>query len=152
MPFPLVLGCNRPLVGVDAENPEVVQKTPHPFFLLSPAEPAPPTSSPNITHFGSLVSSMYESRGCSSGSGNRYTRLWLSRRSLTAFLEGVNPPSCAISRSWRCGRVRPAYRNVVRSRHNNARLGCTRHPLAHVFSRAHNRKALYVLWFLLWVG
>ena len=32
--------------------------TPHPFFLLPPAEPAPPTSSPNITHFGSLVSSM----------------------------------------------------------------------------------------------
>ena len=36
MPFPLVLGCDRPLVGVDAENSEVVQKTPHPFFLLSP--------------------------------------------------------------------------------------------------------------------
>ena len=36
MPFPLVLGCNRPLVGVDAEDSEVVQKTPHPFFLLPP--------------------------------------------------------------------------------------------------------------------
>ena len=35
MPFPLVLGCDRPLVGVDAENSEVVQKAPHPFFLLS---------------------------------------------------------------------------------------------------------------------
>ena len=32
MPFPLLLGCDRPLVGVDAEN----SKTPHPFFLLSP--------------------------------------------------------------------------------------------------------------------
>ena len=30
MPFSLVLGCDRPLVGVDAENSEVVQETPHP--------------------------------------------------------------------------------------------------------------------------
>ena len=36
MPFPLVLGCDRPLVGVDAENSEVVQETPDPFFLLPP--------------------------------------------------------------------------------------------------------------------
>ena len=36
MIFPLVLGCDRRLVGVDAENSEVVQKTPHPFFLLYP--------------------------------------------------------------------------------------------------------------------
>ena len=36
MPFPLVLGCDRPLVGVDAKNSEVVQETPHPFFLLRP--------------------------------------------------------------------------------------------------------------------
>ena len=36
MPFPLVLGCDRPLVVVDAENSEVVQETPHPFFLLPP--------------------------------------------------------------------------------------------------------------------
>ena len=28
------------------------------YFSCSPAEPTPPTSSPNITHFGSLVSSM----------------------------------------------------------------------------------------------
>ena len=48
--------------------------------------------------------------------------------------------------------MRPAYKNIVRSRHNNARLGCTRHPLAHVISPAHDRKALYVPWFLLRVG
>ena len=36
MPFSLVLDCDRPLVGVDAESSEVVQKTPHPFSLLSP--------------------------------------------------------------------------------------------------------------------
>ena len=36
MPFLLILGCDRPLVGVDAENSELVQKTPHPLFLLSP--------------------------------------------------------------------------------------------------------------------
>ena len=36
MSFLLVLGCYRPVVGVDAENSEVVQKTPHPFFLLPP--------------------------------------------------------------------------------------------------------------------
>ena len=58
MPFPLVLGCDRPLVGVDAETSEVVQETPHPFFLLPPEETAPPTSAPNITHFGSRVSFM----------------------------------------------------------------------------------------------
>ena len=58
MPFPLVLGCDRPDVGVDAENSEVVQKTPHSFFLLYPRGIRTPTSSPNITRFGSLVSSM----------------------------------------------------------------------------------------------
>ena len=36
MPFPLVLGCDRPRVGVDAETSEVVQETPHPFVLLPP--------------------------------------------------------------------------------------------------------------------
>ena len=36
MPFALVLGCDRPLVGVDAETSEVVQETPRPFFLLPP--------------------------------------------------------------------------------------------------------------------
>ena len=36
--FPIVLGsgCSRPLVGVDAENPEIVQETLHPLFLLAP--------------------------------------------------------------------------------------------------------------------
>ena len=34
--FPLVLGCCRPLVGVDAESSEVVQETPHPLFFLAP--------------------------------------------------------------------------------------------------------------------
>ena len=35
-PFPLVLGCSRPLVGVHAESSEVVQETPHPLFFLAP--------------------------------------------------------------------------------------------------------------------
>ena len=39
-PFPLVLGCSRPLVGVDAEGSEVVQETPHPLFFLAPIQPA----------------------------------------------------------------------------------------------------------------
>ena len=33
---PLILGCSRPLVGVDTESSGVVQETPHPLFLLSP--------------------------------------------------------------------------------------------------------------------
>ena len=98
-----------------------------------------------------LIVRLYMSRGCSSGSGDRCTRLWVSRRSLTAFLEGLNPPSCAKRGSCKC-RVRPAYRNIVRSRHDNARLGCTGHPLAHGLSRALDRKAVYVLWLLLRVG
>ena len=57
-PFPLVLGCSRPLVGVYAESSEVVQETLHPLFFLVPTQPAPPTISPNTTHFGSPVSSM----------------------------------------------------------------------------------------------
>ena len=57
-PSPLVLGCSRPLVGVDAEGSEIVQKTPHPLFSLYPTQSAPPTSSSNVTHFGSLVFSM----------------------------------------------------------------------------------------------
>ena len=35
-PFPLVLGCSRPLVGVDAESSEVVQETPHTLFFVAP--------------------------------------------------------------------------------------------------------------------
>ena len=46
MPYPLVLGCDRPLVGVDAENSEVVQKTPHPFLLLFPRGPRNPHEFP----------------------------------------------------------------------------------------------------------
>ena len=67
-PSPLVLGCNRPLmiglgcsrplIGNDAEGSEVVQETPHPLFSLGPHTARPPTISPNITHFGSLVSSI----------------------------------------------------------------------------------------------
>ena len=34
-PFPLVLGCSRLLVGVDAERSEIVQETPHPLFFLA---------------------------------------------------------------------------------------------------------------------
>ena len=56
--FPLILGCSRPLVGVDAENSEVVQETPHPLFFLAPHTARAPTIYPNITHFGSLVSFM----------------------------------------------------------------------------------------------
>ena len=46
MPFPLVLGCDRPLVGVDADNSMVVQKTPHLFFLLSPRGTCTPREFP----------------------------------------------------------------------------------------------------------
>ena len=49
--FPFVLGCSRPLVGVDAESSEVVQETPHPLFSCPPTQPAPLTISPNITLF-----------------------------------------------------------------------------------------------------
>ena len=35
-PFPLVLDCSRPLVGVDAESSGIVQKTPRPLFFLPP--------------------------------------------------------------------------------------------------------------------
>ena len=59
---PLVLGCSssRPLIGVDIESSEVVQKTLHPLFLClpSPKSPALPTKSPSTTHLGSLASSM----------------------------------------------------------------------------------------------
>ena len=33
-PFPLVLGCSRPLVGVDTKSSEVVQETPYPLIFL----------------------------------------------------------------------------------------------------------------------
>ena len=46
MPFPLVLGCDRPLVGVDTENFEVVQKRSHPLFLLSPRRTRTPKEFP----------------------------------------------------------------------------------------------------------
>ena len=35
-PFPLVLGCSPPLVGIDTESSEAVQETPHPLYFLSP--------------------------------------------------------------------------------------------------------------------
>ena len=57
-PFLLVLDCFRPLVGVDAEGSEIVQETLHPLFFLASHTARAPTISPNITHFGSLVSSM----------------------------------------------------------------------------------------------
>ena len=57
-PFPLVPGCSRPLVGVDTESFEVFQEAPYPLFLFPPTPPTPPTSSPNITHFSNLVSSL----------------------------------------------------------------------------------------------
>ena len=41
-PFLAILGCSRPLVGVDTGSSEVVQETPHPlFFLLSHAARTP---------------------------------------------------------------------------------------------------------------
>ena len=46
MPFFLVLSYDRPLVGVDAETSEVVQKTPQPFFLSSPRGTHTPHESP----------------------------------------------------------------------------------------------------------
>ena len=55
-PFPLVLGCSRPLVGVDALRSS--RKHPIHSFFWPPTQPAPPTISPNITHFGGLASSM----------------------------------------------------------------------------------------------
>ena len=57
-PFSLVLGCSRPLVGVDAESSEVLQETPRLLFFLPPTQPAPLTTSSNMMHFSSLVSSM----------------------------------------------------------------------------------------------
>ena len=63
-PFPLVLGCSRPLVGVKALRSSrnyPIQSFPRPL-----KQPAPPTNSPNITHFGSLVSSM-----CATNSARR---------------------------------------------------------------------------------
>ena len=84
------------------------------------------------------------SRGCSSGLGDRCTRLWLSRRSQGPFLLGVYPPLHANSRSCRCSRVRPACGNIRRLRTDNARLRCIRHPLSHVLSRALDRQAVYV--------
>ena len=35
-PPPFVLGCSHPLVGVDTESSEIVQKTLHPLFFLAP--------------------------------------------------------------------------------------------------------------------
>ena len=58
-PFPLLPGCSsRPLVGVNTESSEFVQETTHPLFFRPPRQPAPLTSHMNITHLGSLVSSM----------------------------------------------------------------------------------------------
>ena len=88
---------------------------------------------------------------CSSGSGDRCIRLWLSRRSQEAFLLGVYSPSCANSRTYRCVWVRPTHENFVLLRKDNARLGWTRHPLAHVLSGSLDRKTVYVL-FCCWSG
>ena len=91
-----------------------------------------------------LIVRLFMSRGCSSRSGDRCTRLWLSRRSQGPFLLGVYPPLHANSRSCRCSRVRPACGNIRRLRKDNARLRCIRHPLSHVLSRALDRQAVYV--------
>ena len=83
---PPVLGCSRPLVGVDAESSEVVQETLHLFFFLLPhavrASPSPP-SSPNIRHFGSLVSSM---RARNPANKIRLLRIIASRLSLPVLI------------------------------------------------------------------
>ena len=59
-PFPFVLGCSRPLLIVGLMPKALRSSSKHPIHSCScpPTQSAPPTSSPNITHFGSPVSSM----------------------------------------------------------------------------------------------
>ena len=57
--FPLVLGCSRPLVGVDIPKaPRSSRKHPIHSFSWPPTQPATPTNTMNTTLFGSLVSPM----------------------------------------------------------------------------------------------
>ena len=82
-PILLVLGCSRLLVGVDAESSEVVRETPQALFFLAPTQSAPPTISPNITHFGSPVSSM---RATNPANKIRLLRKVVSMLSLPVFI------------------------------------------------------------------
>ena len=55
-PFPLVLGCTRPLASVDTKRSE--RSFPIYYFSGPSTQPVPRTNSPNMTPFGSLVSSL----------------------------------------------------------------------------------------------
>ena len=82
-PSPLVLGYSRPLVGVNTESSEVIQEIPRPLFFLPPHTARCPIILPNMTQFGSLVSSM---RGTNPGNGIRLLRIILSTLSLPVFM------------------------------------------------------------------
>lgn len=44
-----VIGFDHPLVGLDAEGSDVIQKTLHQLFILTPKKSCAPSSSPNVT-------------------------------------------------------------------------------------------------------
>ena len=54
-PFPLVLGCSCPLIGVDTEISEIVQETHHPIFSLAPHTARAPHQFSEYHAFGSLA-------------------------------------------------------------------------------------------------
>ena len=78
-PFPLILGRRRPLVGVDTESSEIIQRASHPLFFRPLMQPVPPTSFPNATDFSSLVSSI---RGTNFANRIRLLRIIASMLSL----------------------------------------------------------------------
>ena len=80
--FRLLLRC-LPLAGVDTESSAIVQKISHPLFFLPPHAARAPTKSPNIAHFGSLVSSM---RATNPANSIRLLRIIASVLSLPAFM------------------------------------------------------------------
>ena len=80
--FRLLLRC-LPLAGVDTESSAIAQKISHPLFFLPPHAARAPTKSPNIAHFGSLVSSM---RATNPANSIRLLRIIASVLSLPAFM------------------------------------------------------------------